>query len=95
MRAYELMYIVRPDLDEESTKAVIERFQNLITEQGGQVEKVDEMGKRRLAYEINGFNDGYYVVVNFKGESGLTAELERQLRLSDQVLRHLIVREDD
>ncbi|EGL82390.1 30S ribosomal protein S6 [Caldalkalibacillus thermarum TA2.A1] len=95
MRAYELMYIVRPDLDEESTKAVIERFQNVIKDNGGEVEKVDEMGKRRLAYEIEGYNDGYYVVVNFKSNPDLVAELERQLRLNDNVIRHLVVREDE
>ncbi|MDQ0339295.1 small subunit ribosomal protein S6 [Caldalkalibacillus uzonensis] len=95
MRAYELMYIVRPDIDEESTKAVIERFQNVIKDNGGEVEKVDEMGKRRLAYEINGYNDGYYVVVNFKSDVNLVSELERQLRLNDNVIRHLVVKEDE
>jgi len=95
MRAYELMYIVRPDLDEESIQSVNDRVVAVIKDNGGQVEKTDLMGKRRLAYEIKGYHEGVYVLVQFQAEPTLVKELERQLRISDHVIRHLVVREDE
>ncbi len=95
MRSYELMFIVRPDLDEEATKAVIERFQNVIQELDGEVVNLEEMGKRRLAYEIEDFKEGYYVVINFKSKPEKVQELERQLGLAENIVRHLIVKEDE
>ncbi len=95
MRAYELMYIVRPDLDEETVKSVNDRVVAIITDNGGQVEKTDLMGKRRLAYEIKGYTEGVYTVIQFQAGPDLIRELERQLRINDSVLRHLVVREDE
>ncbi len=95
MRSYELMLIARPDLEEEANKAIAEKAKSVITAQGGAVEKEDVWGKRRLAYEINRYKDGFYVVVNFKGEPGVEQELDRVLKLSDDVIRHLIVRLDE
>lgn len=95
MRAYELMYIVRPDLDEETVKSVNDRVVAIITDNGGQVEKTDLMGKRRLAYEIKGYTEGVYTVIQFQAGPDLIQELERQLRINDNVLRHLVVREDE
>jgi small subunit ribosomal protein S6 len=95
MRKYELMYIVRPTLEEEATKALIERFQKVAQDQGAEVTGIDEKGKRRLAYEINDLKEGYYVVMNFTSGPDAIPELERQLRLHDDVLRHLVVNEDD
>lgn len=89
MRKYEVMYIIRPDVDEEAVKAAVEKFQNIITN-GGEVTKSDFMGKRRLAYEINKFRDGYYVLVNFNSEPAVVAELERVMKISDEVIRYLI-----
>ena len=66
MRNYETMFIINPNLDEEATKAVIEKFSNLLKEQGVEIESIDEWGIRRLAYEINKLKEGYYVVINFK-----------------------------
>lgn len=94
MRKYELMYIIRPDLELEVTKEIVEKFKNLITNNGGEIEKVDEMGKRRIAYEIEDFSEGYYVLVNFQLEPNLVAELERVLRITDGVIRYLIVNKD-
>lgn len=94
MRPYEIMYIVQPTLDEEATKAIVERFSTLIAN-NGEVEKVDEIGKRRLAYEIEGFNDGYYVLMNFKAEPDVVKELERQIGLTEAVIRHLIVNDEE
>lgn len=95
MRSYELMLIARPDLDEEGQKAVVEKAKSVITGQGGTIEKEDIWGKRRLAYEIKRHKDGFYAVVNFKGEPAAEQELDRVLKLSDDVIRHLIVRLDE
>ena len=95
MRKYEAMYIIRPTLEEEPTKALVERFTKLITDQGGQVEKVDEWGKRRLAYPINDFHEGYYVLVNFEAQSEVPQELERVFKITDDVLRYIVVRDDE
>jgi small subunit ribosomal protein S6 len=91
MRQYETMYILQPELEEEERKALMERFQSVITEQGGTVDKQTEMGKRRLAYEIGGNREGFYVVVNYSAPATAPQELERVLRISDHVLRYLTV----
>ena len=91
MRAYELMYITRPDLEEEAEKALLERLQKIITDQGGTVEHVDVWGRRRLAYEIAGYREGSYTVLQFQAPVGVTHELERVIRLSDDIIRHIIV----
>lgn len=92
MSKYELMYIIDTSLEEASRKELVERISNLIVENGGTVEKVDEWGKRRLAYPINYKNEGYYVLVNFEAGSDLPKEIERVLQISDDVLRTLIVK---
>lgn len=94
MRAYELMVIYVPQLDEESLQAQIDRTTELITNNGGEIEKVDKWGKRRFAYEINDNTEGFYVVIDFKAESGTTSEVERILKITDEVVRHLLVRRD-
>lgn len=94
MRKYEVMYIIRPDLDQEPTKEMVEKFQNLIVNNGGEIEKVTEMGKRRIAYEIEGYNEGYYVLINFQSETSVVAELERVLRITDSVIRYLITKNE-
>ncbi len=93
MRGYELMFIIRPDLDDEATEAVIEKVRSTIENNKGEIAKVDKWGKRRLAYEIKDLREGFYVVVNFKGDAALAAELDRVLKITDTVLRHMIVRE--
>ena len=94
MRKYETMYVIDPTLDEEAVKALIERFSNLIIDQGGQIDEIDEWGKRRLAYPLEDHNEGYYVLVNFSAESDLPAELERVYKITDGILRYLIIRDD-
>jgi small subunit ribosomal protein S6 len=89
MRAYETMYILRPDLEEEARKALVEKFNKVITDNGGEIEKVTELGMRRLAYEIKNFKQGYYVLLNYKSEPAVPQELERVLRISDEVIRIL------
>lgn len=95
MRQYEVMYIVRPDLDEERTQELVEKFRTLVNNNGGEVTSVEPMGKRRLAYEIEKYREGYYVVMKFNGRPETVKELDRVLKITDGILRHLIVREDE
>lgn len=89
------MYIIRPDIEEEAQTQLIERLNNVLTDNGAEIEKVEEMGKRRFAYEINKYRDGYYVLINFAAPQEAIDEFDRQAKFSEDVLRHLIVREDD
>ena len=95
MRNYELVFIIRPNLDEEANEAVINKCTAIIENQGGELIKVDKWGKRRLAYEIQKLREGFYVVVNFKAEAAVAHELERILKISDDVIRYIIVRKEE
>ena len=94
MKKYETVMVFSTAISEEETKALVEKFTNLIAK-NGTVESVDEWGKRRLAYPINDENDGYYVLVNFSCEPDFPAELDRVLKITDGVLRSLIVAKDE
>jgi len=89
-REYELMYVVRPDLDEDGLRGTVEAVQGLVEAQGAEVTATTPWGKRRLAYEIAGLRDGHYVIVEFKSDGSTVKELERALRISDHVIRHMI-----
>lgn len=89
MRAYETMYILQPDLEEETRKALVEKFNKVVTDNGGEIEKAAELGQRRLAYEIKKFRQGYYVQLNYKAEPAVPQELERVLKITDEVIRVL------
>ncbi|MBR4949696.1 MAG: 30S ribosomal protein S6 [Clostridia bacterium] len=91
MNNYETIFVINPSLDEEATKAVVEKFKTLI-EQNGTVESVDEWGKRRLAYPINYITEGYYVLVNFASEAQFPAELERIYKITDDIIRSIVVK---
>jgi small subunit ribosomal protein S6 len=95
LRKYEVVYIIRPDLDEEGTAAVVTRFSELVTNQGGEVLKIDQWGKRRLAFEVKDFREGFYVVMHMDAESPVATELDRVFKISDSVIRHIIVREEE
>lgn len=88
---YELMYIINPNLSEEETAAVVEKFKALV-EQNGTLEEMEEMGKRKLAYEVNYISEGYYVLVKFTSGPDFPAELDRVLGITDGILRSLITR---
>ena len=88
---YELRYIINPNLSEEETAAVVEKFKALV-EQNGTLEEMEEMGKRKLAYEINYISEGYYVLVKFTSGPDFPAELDRVLGITDGILRSLITR---
>ena len=94
MRSYETLFILKPDLEEEAITAAIEKLTTLIQNHKGTVEQVDRWGKKRLAYEIQDYREGYYTLVLFQGEPETAKELDRVMRLSDEVIRHVIVRRD-
>ena len=95
MKAYEVLYNIRPDLDEEATTALTDRFSELATSNGAQNVTVDKWGKRRLAYEIKDYREGQYVLMNFEAEGKTSQEIERVMKISDDVIRFLTVRKDD
>ncbi|MCL6452839.1 MAG: 30S ribosomal protein S6 [Alicyclobacillus sp.] len=92
MRQYETMYILNPELEAEQTSELVSKYQSLVTEHGGEINQLEEMGKRRLAYEIDHHRDGYYVLMQYSAATDFTPELERQMRIDDNVLRFITVR---
>ncbi len=92
MISYETLFIVKPTLTEEEVASEIERVQEIVTQEGGELEIVDRMGMRRLAYPIDKQERGYYVVIYFKAPSRLIAELERQLRYNENIMRFMTVK---
>ncbi|MFB4163627.1 30S ribosomal protein S6 [Alteribacillus sp. JSM 102045] len=95
MRKYEVLYIIHPGVDENGIKETIEHYNNVLTNNGAEIEKVEEMGKRRLAYEINDLKDGYYVVVYTKADAEATNEFDRLVKMDDNVIRHIVVKDED
>lgn len=95
MRNYEALYIIKPELEEEKIAAVVEKFKQLIVDNGGEVTQLEEWGKRKLAYEVKKYREGYYVLMNFKSSVEAARELERIFKISDDVIRYLLVRLDD
>ena len=95
MKAYELLFFVAPSIDEETRAAVMKRIETTITDAQGVVDNVDNWGKRKLAYEINGLSDGDYTLIDFHTDPQSIAELDRVLRINDAVVRHMIVARTD
>ena len=92
---YELMVILTPELDERQVAPNLDKFLKVITNDGGSIDNVDVWGKRRFAYEINKKNEGIYVVVNFTASSEATQELDRQLKLSELIMRTKVLRAEE
>ena len=92
MNKYELAVVLRPDLDEEAKTAEMQKVQDLITRFGGVIEKIDDWGKKRLAYEIQKVNEGFYSFVTFDAEGTVPAEIESRMRIMESALRYLIIR---
>jgi small subunit ribosomal protein S6 len=92
LRTYELLFIAQPELDEENLNALIARVQQVILDHAGQVIKVEQMGRRRLAHTIRKRKEGYYVLIHAGLESAAMTELERSLTLSEDVLRYMLIR---
>lgn len=94
MRRYELMLVLRPDAPDERIAAIVDRTTRQITADGGQIIKVAPWGRRRLAYSIGPYREGSYHIVVFEGAAALIAEIERSLLITEEVLRHLIIRQE-
>src|ERR1700710_164743 len=94
-RSYEIMFIVRPDVEEADLDKLVEGFQKNITDGNGEVKSVEKMGRRRLAYTVRKFNDGFYVLMNVAIAGAGVLELERRLRVSEQVIKFITVRMDE
>ena len=95
MNHYETIYIVNPTLDDDSLKEAIDKFSDLIKKLKGSIVKVNEWGKRKLAYEIKRFDKGYYVVLDFCALPKMVTELERNLKLDDRILKYITVKIDE
>lgn len=94
MNKYELALVLRPDLEEEVRIGEAQKVQDLITRFGGTIEKIDDWGKRRLAYEIQKVNDGFYSFISFEADGSAPAEIESRIRIMESVLRYLVIRKD-
>ena len=95
MRKYETIFILHPSLDEEAVKANIEKFKGVIENGWGTIENVDFWGKRKLAYEIAKVNEGFYTLINFEANTELPKELDRVFRITDGVIRHIVVKQEN
>jgi small subunit ribosomal protein S6 len=91
MNKYECLFIIDPELGEENIQALVEKFKNLL-ETSAQLENIDEWGKRKLAYEVADRNEGYYVLADFSAESDFPRELERIFKITDGILKYLIIK---
>jgi small subunit ribosomal protein S6 len=95
MRVYEIVFIVAPNVEEGDIETLITQMSDVLKNQGAQVARVDRMGRRRLAYPIQKFNDGHYVVLTVEGTGSEIAEVERRMRVADPIIRYLTVRIDE
>jgi len=95
MRNYELMYIINTNVDDEKRLSIIEKYKQIILDNGGEVTNVEEWGKRRLAYEVKKNREGYYVLMNFRSSTEACQELERLVKIDEAILKHLVVRLED
>lgn len=94
MNQYEVMYVIDAALEDSARIELIDRFSDLVKKNGGEIDRVDEWGKRRLAYPINDLMEGYYVLMTFNAAAAIPAELDRIFRITDGVMRSLIVCKD-
>src|ERR1051326_1228598 len=95
MRTYEIMFIVNPNAPEEDVDKINSQLEGIITSGGGKVEKIEKMGKRRLAYEVNKHREGYYVLFVIAANGDIVKECERRLRVMDAVIKYISVRTDE
>ena len=94
MNSYVLLYIIKPTVEEEARAALIARFADIVKNDNGEVENIDEWGMRKLAYAIDYISEGYYVLMNFKAKADLPVELERNLKISEDVMRFMVVKKE-
>ncbi|WP_050613511.1 30S ribosomal protein S6 [Bacillus testis] len=94
MRKYEIMYIIRPNIEEEAKKALVERFNTILTDNGAEITETKEWGKRRLAYEINDFRDGYYMIIKVQSEAAAVQEFDRLAKINEDIIRHMVTKDE-
>ncbi|MEY9141055.1 small subunit ribosomal protein S6 [Mammaliicoccus lentus] len=96
MRTYEVMYVVRPNIEDEARKALVERFKGVLSSNGSEIIEEKDWGKRRLAYEIQDFAEGFYNIVRIKAENDEAInEFDRLSKITGDIIRHIVVREDE
>ena len=95
VRDYETTFIIRPDIEEDRRKEIIERIENFINDNDGEVKEVDNWDEKELAYEIDDYTTGYYTVIEFEAKTGLINELEYEVSILPDIIRNLIVRQND
>jgi small subunit ribosomal protein S6 len=88
------MYIIRPNIEDEAKKALVERFNTILTDNGAELTEAKEWGKRRLAYEINDFRDGYYQLVKVNAAPAAVEEFSRLAKINEDIIRHIVVKEE-
>lgn len=95
MKKYEILYVVQPRIEEEAKTALVARFEDILTSNGAEIIESKDWGKRRLAYEINDFKEGFYQIVKIQAENDAAIkEFDRLAKINENIIRHLIVRED-
>lgn len=94
MNHYETMYIIRPTVSEEDRNALIAKFSEIITNNGGSITGIEQQGMKKLAYEIDYIREGFYVLANFDAPATLPAELERNYKISDAIIRYIVLKKD-
>jgi small subunit ribosomal protein S6 len=95
MRKYEIIFVVRPDIPEEELDKLITQMEGVVTGMGGKLEKIEKMGRRRLAYRIGSHREGFYVLFRLEGNGDTVKEFERRLKVTDSVIKFLAVRVDE
>ncbi|MEN6371995.1 MAG: 30S ribosomal protein S6 [Armatimonadota bacterium] len=95
VRDYETLYIIDPNLTEEQVQAVTDKYSQIVTQNGGEILAVEKWDRRRLAYEVAGKREGMYILMYFRSEATVASELDRLMKINEDVLRHLIVRDEE
>ena len=95
MNKYESVVIINPNIADDEIKVIIENLKNIITDNNGSITKVEELGKKKFAYEIKKCKDGYYAVIYFEAEPNVIAELERVYRIKDEIIKYITIRTDE
>jgi len=95
MKNYEIMFIVRPNIEDEAKKQLVEHFTTVLTERNSEIEKLDNVGIRTLSYEINDFRKGYYFIINTKATKEAIDEFDRLARISEDIIRYIIIKDEE
>ncbi|MGN1401156.1 MAG: 30S ribosomal protein S6 [Bacillus sp. (in: firmicutes)] len=94
MRKYEIMYIIRPNIEEEAKKALVERFNTILTDNGAEIVETKDWGKRRLAYEINDLRDGFYMILKVQATPAAVNEFDRLAKINEDIIRHMVTKDE-